>query len=505
MFRNPRIRYVSLLLASALTGCQTTGQFAPPITDLPDRFTTGSIKSVPNRYAAWWTQISDNELRKLIYRGLSNNLDIEKAIERIAIARSNVTISAADGLPQVSLGGTAQTLGSNSAIVAASTPATQSLGLNVSWLLDFNGKIAKQKSASEAALRAAGFDLGNVRLAYMADLIATYIDMNYYKRAILVTEGSIKNAEETLRSIRNMKELGTANELDTAQIEGELATLRSTLPALERERIIAENHLATLIGETAGNVRSLGNAKLQPILATEIEPGIPADLVRNRPDLHAKEQLLYAAAERIGVTRADLLPTISLTGSIDAVLIQGVTGGIPAATWAFASSIVAPIIDGGRRRAAVDIAETECRIRYLEWKQNVLTAVEEVENLMTSIKRGQRELASLREAVAASEKSLSLSREAMAGGTGILLTVLDAQRSLNRSRLAFAQSQRQLARYQISLLVALGTNAVVNPADLVGPGPVPALLPVWARPTADATDPGTRAGTALAEALRSLR
>lgn len=507
MVRKTRVRYASLLLASALAGCQTTGQFAPPITDLPDHFTTGSIKSVPDRYAAWWTQISDNDLRKLIYRGLSNNLDIEKAVERILIARSNITIAASDGLPQVSVGGSGQSLGSNPSSLTSSTPPTQSLGLNVSWLLDFNGKIAKQKSASEATLRAAGFDLGNIRLAYLADLIATYIDMTYYRRTIEVTRGSIKNAEDTLTSIRNMKELGTANELDISQIEGELATLRSTLPAPERERIIAEHHLATLIGETAGSLRLAGSAKLQPIVMTDIEPGIPADLVRNRPDIRSKEQLLYAAAERIGVAKADLLPTISLTGSLEAVLVQGATGGITGTTWAFASPLVAPIIDGGRRRAAVDIAETQCRISYLDWKQNVLAAVEEVENLLTSIKRGQRELASLRDAVAANERSLSLSREAMAGGTGILLTVLDAQRSLNRSRLALAQSQRQFARYQLSLLVALGTNAVINPADFQGPAPVPPLLPIWARsePIADTTPPATRAGLALGEALRGLR
>jgi outer membrane protein, multidrug efflux system len=505
MFRNKRLRYVSLMVASALAGCQTTGQFAPPGTDLPDHFTTGSIKSVPNRFAAWWTQIADNELRKLIYRGLSNNLDIEKAIERIAVARSGVRIAGADGLPQIDLGGTAQTLGSNPSSATSSTPI-QSLGLNVSWLLDFNGKIAKQKSASEAALRAAGFDLGSVRLAYLADLIATYIDMNYYKQAIAVTEGSIKNAEETLSLIRNMKQLGTANELEIVQTEGDLATLRSSLPAIERDRIIAENHLATLIGEPAGSVHLTGNPKLQPVLGTEVEPGVPADLIRNRPDLRAKEQLLYAAVERIGVTRADLLPTVTLAGSIDAAFVQGVTGGIPAATWAFASSVIAPVVDGGRRRATVDIAETECRIRYLEWKQNVLAAVEEVENLLTSIKRGQRELASLHESAAANEKSLSLSREAMAGGTGILLTVLDAQRSLNRSRLALALSQRQLARYQLSLRVAVGTNAVIDPTDLAMPAPTPVIMPVWARaePTAAAPDPGARAGSALGAALRGL-
>jgi multidrug efflux system outer membrane protein len=506
MFSKSRFRYVSLAIASTLAGCQTTGQLAPPVTELPDHFTTGSIKPVSNRYAAWWTQITDNDLRKLISRGLSNNLDIEKAIERIAVARGNVKIAGAEGLPQVELGGTAQTLGANPSSAMSSTP-TQSLGLTVSWLLDFNGKIAKQKLSSEAALRAAGFDLGNVRLAYLADLIATYIDMNYYRRAAAVTEGSIKNAEVTLASIRNMKELGTANELDIAQIEGEVATLRSTLPAPQRDRAIAENHLATLIGEPAGSIRLAGSAKLQPIVATDIESGVPADLIRNRPDIRAREQLLYAAAERIGVTKADLLPTISLAGNIDAALIQGATGGLTAATWAFASSVIAPVIDGGRRRAVANIAESECRIRYLEWKQNVLTAVEEVENLLASIARGQRELASIRDSVAASEKSLGLSREAMAGGTGILLTVLDAQRSLNRSRLALAQSKRQLARYQLSLLVALGTNAVVDPADLATPAPVPAFLPAWARaePTMQTTDPTMRASTALGEALRGLR
>ena len=127
----------------------------------------------------------------------------------------------------------------------------------------------------------------------------------------------------------------------------------------------------------------------------------------------------------------------------------------------------------------------------------MVAAVEEVENLIASIKRGQRELASIRESVAASEKSLGLSREAMAGGTGILLTVLDAQRSLNRSPLALAQTHSQLSRYQLSLFVALGTNAVIDPADFEGPAPIAAFTPVWVRPQ-PAPDPAARAGSATA-------
>lgn len=474
------VRHLPLLAACALAACKTNDGPPLPNVRLPDRFTTGSISPAPSTSAAWWRQVGNEELRLLIERGLSSNLDIAKAVDRIHVASYNVTLASADALPQVGAGALSQSSGADRSNVSATT-STRSAGLNVSWILDLNGKIAKQRSVSEAELRAAGYDFGNVRLAYLADLIASYIDMNYFGRTIAVTEGSIKNAVETVSLVRNMKQLGTASELDMAQAQVDLATLRATLPALQRDRAIAVNHIATLIGATAGSLTLSGSTKLEPLLAGETVPGIPADLIRNRPDIRTKEQLLYAAAERIGVARADLLPAVTLNGTINAAMVPTIYGMLGGATWAFASSILAPVFDGKRRRAAIDIAETECRLRYIDWKQNVLVAVEEVENLLTSIRRGQSELASLRESVAANEKSLGLTRSAMAGGTGILLGVLDAQRSLNRSRLALAQSQRQFARYQLSLQIAIGAGAdapvsLPAPAAMMRAGPAASVV-----------------------------
>ncbi|ABD90031.1 efflux transporter outer membrane subunit [Rhodopseudomonas palustris] len=482
-----RFRHLSLLTVCALAACKTSDGRHPPEFRLPDRFTTGSVNPVPNPYQTWWRRVGNHELSQLIERGLANNLDIARAVDRINVASQRVTIAGADAFPQVGVGATTQSFGTIPAGVTGTT-STHSAGLNVSWLLDFNGKIAKQKSASEAELRAAGYDFANVRLAYLADLIATYIDMNYFARTIAVTEGSIKNAEDTVTLVRNMKELGTSSELDIAQAQADLATLRASLPALQRDRTIAANHIATLIGVAAGSLTLQGSRSLEPLLSADVGAGIPADLIRNRPDIRVKEQLLYAAAERIGVARADLLPSVTLNGTINAALSPTIYGMLGGGTWAFASSILAPVFDGERRQATIRLAQADCHLRYLDWRQNVLVAVEEVENLLTSIKRGQRELASLRDSVAANEKSLSLTRAAMTGGTGILLGVIDAQRSLNRSRLALAQSQRQLARFQISLQIAIGAGA---------DAPVSAPVPVVAAttPAAPAANVAQRDGS----------
>ena len=464
---------LSMLL---LSGCVVGPDYQKPETALPAKFTESKAASAENvALHPWWESFRDKRLNALVHQGLGENLTVQQALERITAAEANVIVAGAGALPSLGIGAEANASGQDGSYLRRSSPTgashseskSISAGASASWLLDFFGQYRRSKEAANASLDAAYDDVNVARLAYLSDLVSSYVNARYYQEALALNRKNLESRRETLKLTNEIKEAGAASSLDVLQTEGLVNQTLADLPALETGFHQAANHIATLLGVPAGTVTSsLIKGSAQPMPRYSTRTGIPADLIRNRPDIRAAERRLQAATARIGVAEAQLYPSIELGGSIGVARnFNAITGSL--SNWSFGPSLSLPIFNGGALKAQVKIARSEAEQQYLTWKSTVLNAVEEVENAQTALIRDGQTVAALRKVVQSYEQTLNLARESYRGGASTILDVLDAERNVASARLSLASAIRQLARDYVALNVAIGGGAEIGAATTV--------------------------------------
>lgn len=450
---------LSMLL---LSGCVVGPDYQKPEAVLPAKFTESKAVSAENvTLNPWWEAFRDKRLNALVHQGLGENLSVLQALERITEAEQNVVMAGAGALPSLGASAGATAKGGNS------TPETRTLssGAQSSWLLDFFGQYRRSKEAANASLDAAYDNVDVARLAYLSDLVSSYVNARYYQEALALSRRNLESRRATLKLTNEIKEAGAASSLDVLQTEGLVNQTLADLPALETGFLQAANHIATLLGVPAGTVTaSLTKGSAQPMPRYATRTGVPADLIRNRPDIRAAERLLHAATAQIGVAEADLYPSITLGGEIGAARVF--PGGTNVTSWSFGPSLTLPILNGGALNAKVKATRSQAEQQYLAWKTTVLRAVEEVENAQSALIRDGRTVAALRKVVNSYEQTLNLARESYRGGASTILDVLDAERNVASARLSLASAIRQLARDYVALNVAIGGGAEVGATTL---------------------------------------
>lgn len=458
---------LSLLL---LSGCVVGPDYQSPQTALPAKFSESKATSGESvTLNPWWESFRDRRLNDLVHQGMGENLTVQQALERINAAEANVVLAGAGGLPSLTGTGSARAGGQDGSYLQRTTgrdsTSTKSLnaGLDASWLLDFFGQYRRARESANASLDAAYDDVNVARLAYLSDLVSSYIDARYYQEALALSRRNLESRRETLKLTNEIREAGAASSLDVLQVEGLVNQTLSELPGLETGFHRAANHIATLLGVPASTITgSLTKGAAQPTPRYATRTGIPADLIRNRPDIRAAERRLQAATAAIGVAEAQLYPSIELGGSIGATrnFTQAATGNVT--SWSFGPTLVLPIFSGGALKAQVAIARSEAEQQYLSWKQTVLQAVEEVESAQTALRRDAQTVEALRNVVRSYEQTLELARESYRGGASTILDVLDAERNVASARLSLAAAIRQLARDYVALNVAIGGGAEIG-------------------------------------------
>jgi outer membrane protein, multidrug efflux system len=457
-----------LVVTTTLAGCVSGPDHVAPETALPAKFGEGG--GVSNGDVAtmqWWTAYRDPKLNGLVAQGLAQNLTILQAMERINAAQSNVTVAGAGSLPSLVVGASHTTSGrlgelrNQSASVVTNTSSGEA---SVSWLLDLFGEYRRSKESALASLDSAYATADVARLSFLQDLVSSYIDARYYQERIALSKANLKSRRETFDLTKFQLEAGAASRLDVVQAEGLVQSTQAEIPGLETSFRISAHHIATLLGLPASSLmEELQRGASQPVFRGGLQAGVPADLIRNRPDIRRAERDLAAATANIGVAQAQLYPSITLSGSISPSYIRpiGANGGLT--TWSFGPSLSLPIFDGGRLRANVDITKSQARTQYLAWKAAVLTAVEEVENALSAVRRDARTVEALRAQVKTTQESLELSTASYKDGASSLLDVLDAQRQVSVAQASLAAAVQQMAKDYVALNVAVGGGYA--PAD----------------------------------------
>ncbi|MFT4162618.1 efflux transporter outer membrane subunit [Shinella sp.] len=459
---------LSMLL---LSGCVVGPDYQKPDTALPAKFSESKAASAENvTLNPWWESFRDKRLNSLVHEGMSENLSVLQALQRIEAAEANVIVAGAGSLPSIGASADGTVSGQDGSYLrrTSTTGASHSesksisAGASASWLLDFFGQYRRSKEAANASLDAAYDDVNVARLAYLSDLVSSYVNARYYQEALALNRKNLESRRETLKLTNEIKEAGAASSLDVLQAEGLVNQTLADLPALETGFHQSANHIATLLGVPAATITSsLTKGSAQPMPRYSTKTGIPADLIRNRPDIRAAERRLHAATAQIGVAESELYPSIELGGSIGVARnFNAVTGSL--SNWSFGPTLTLPIFNGGALKAQVKIARSEAEQQYLTWKSTVLNAVEEVENAQTALIRDGQTVAALRKVVQSYEQTLNLARESYRGGASTILDVLDAERNVASARLSLASAIRQLARDYVSLNVAIGGGAEIG-------------------------------------------
>ncbi|MBX4936023.1 efflux transporter outer membrane subunit [Rhizobium binae] len=456
------LRFSASALALLLAGCVSGPDHVPPQMPLSAKFEEGGSKSNGNVVTAeWWTAYRDKRLDGLVTHGLHENHDVLQALEGINSAAANVTVAGAGGLPSLTVGAS-HTLSGEKGRLRTSVGTTNTSGgeASLSWLLDFFGQYRRSRESAIASLGAAYATADNAKLTFLKDLVESYIDARYYQERIALSEASLKSRQQTYELTQLQLKAGAASRLDVVQAEGLVQSTKSDIPGLQQSFTESAHHIATLIGMPASALMDeLQRSAGQPVYRGDISAGIPADLIRNRPDIRKAERELAAAVADIGAAEAQLYPSITLSGSISPSWVKssGASGG-SLTTWSFGPSLNLPILDGGTLRANVEIEKSDAKTQYLAWKAAVLNGVEEVENALTAVRRDTQTLAPLRRQVETAQGSLALSTVSYRDGASSLLDVLDSQRSVSDAEASLAATVQQVAKDYVDLYVAIGAG-----------------------------------------------
>ena len=462
-----------LLLAAILaTGCTKVGpDFERPEADVTAEWATFEserIKPELPEDTEWWRVFNDPVLDELIETAYAENLTLEAAGLRVLEARAQLGVAVGSVYPQ-------QQALEGAALFTTYNDASfwqYNTTLSVGWELDFWGRFRRGIESADAALLAsvAGYDAALVLL--LSQVVDTYV-------AIRATEAQLDIARENVDLQRRSFDItdalfrnGEQSELDRQQALTLLLSTEATIPSLQATLDQARNALSVLLGQPPGDVETLiGTTASIPDLPPEVSVGMPADLLRRRPDVRQAELQAAAQSARIGVASADLYPSFVLTGSLGLVSTSGdsasdgsffdgdslqFTGG-PAFNW--------PILNYGRLKNNVRIQDARFQQSIVNYQNIVLTAAREVEDAITGYVRGLAQQDTLRRGVEAARRSTDLSMLRYQEGFSDYQRVLDAQQSLFGQQQRYVNAVSGTVRSLTALYKALGGGWEIRAGD----------------------------------------
>ena len=445
---------ICALSAVLLVACAPVGpDFTSPDLNPPAQFVGGASTALTDAaQQAWWKELNDPALNRLVSIGLTQNLDVQAALERIVEAQANARRF---GVAAQQTSGDLSASGSVGETNGVSTD-NASVSANAAFVFDLFGGFRRSREQSGALLDAASFDVGTVKLAYLSDVVSAYTLVRFFQSSAQITRETISSRRQTLRVARQRADLQEGTQLDVAQAQALLATAEATLPILEAQAKVNSFVLSTLLNVPTRDVASIlatGGGIPAPAIRSS---GLPADLLRNRPDIRTAERNLAAATAAIGVSEAQLYPSLN---------VAGVVSASDPDSWAFGPNISVPILGRGSLAADRDVAQSQAAQSELAYRQTYLQAIEEVQTAIVLTKARRDEIAAFTTAASSSERALNLAVQSYDAGVSIIDTVLDAERARLADRLSLAQAHNDYVQAWVGLQISVGKGWAVLPED----------------------------------------
>lgn len=459
---------IPLLLFLFVSGCMTVGpDYVPPGAAVPEKWNANMEQNISPetdrlKLANWWKSFNDPVLTNLVTRGIENNPGVEEAELRVREARIRRGISNADKYPSVS--------GSGSATRSRSSNiSTESyrMGVDASWELDLFGGVRRSIEVYDANIGSSIESLNDVIKSLISEIALNYVNLRLYQAQMDVTLKNLEIQEETHRIVKWRYDSGLVTALDFESSTYNLEQTRSQIPGLQQNIDQAQNRIAVLLGVNPGTLKAeLDSVKSVPLMQDTLKAGIPADIIRQRPDLRKAEYDIAAQTAQIGVAMANRYPKITLSGSIN--LSAASVGDLiesDSLSTSIGPSLSLPIFRAGAIKRNIEVQSTVADQLLVNYKSLVLSALEEVENAMASCFYEKIRRDHLKKALESAERSLELSREQYNSGLVDFRTLLDAQKSLLSLQDQLTQSEGQISINYISLYKALGGGWPSDRAD----------------------------------------
>ena len=452
-----------LLTLLLLTGCAAVGpDYRQPQVDMAAEWHAPADPAVlpeADLVREWWTLYRDPLLDRLIEKASETNLDLLTAVARVEETRARLGIATGERYPSVeATGGVTRQRSSENTIGAGYEETFYSPVIGASWEIDLFGRIRRSVEAATAEYQASEEDRTDVMISLYANVALTYLEIRTDQARLAAARANIDSQKEVLGLTRSRFRHGLATDLDVAQAERLLARAEAEVPPLRISLSQGINNLAVLLGSRPGSLHEdLMEPCPIPLPPQQATVGVPADLLRQRPDIRRAERLLAAQTARIGVATADLYPSFSLSGSfgyesIDASDLFDAGSRV----YSLGPSLRWNIFSGGRIRNQIKAQDAVTRQALLAYEQAVLNALREVENALRAYVEDRVRLAALERSVVAARRSVKLSTDLYRQGLSDFQPVLDAQRDQFEFENQLASARGNSAANFTRLYAALG-------------------------------------------------
>lgn len=455
------VRWLGALCLAASSGaCVLTQDLPDPALDVPAAYKYAGKPDAPPTLD-WWRGFRSPELTQLMEEAQTVNLDIAAAVARIVQADAQARQAGAALLP--SLSGTGQetysrTSGSSSSGLTngGREVVNYQASLSASYQLDFWGQNRDALQTAEETANANRFDRDVVALTTLSAVANAYFQVLASQDRIRTSQRNIASAQRILDAVRERRKAGTGTDLDVAQQESVLANQKALVPPLRQTLDQNVNALAVLVSRPPESVRVLGGS-LNTIASPRVTPGLPSELLTQRPDIRRQEAQLASATANIGNARAQFFPTIQLTGNGGYQSSALVSLFQPhAAFFQLVGSATQPIFDGGKILGNFEYAKARQDELLQTYRKTIIQAFTDVDNALFSIKQTTIKLQLQRDVVTASRRAFDLAEQQLRAGTADIVTVLNTQLTLFSAEDALSQAQLARLLAIVSLYQALG-------------------------------------------------
>lgn len=457
-------------------GCAVGPTYRTPETTTPARWSrldaAATNAGAAGDLGQWWRRLNDPLLSELVDEALRQGLDLRKAQARLRESRARRAMAGAGRYPTLqatasaSRSGTIASAGNsgaggitggagNSAMI---TGNQFSAGFDASWELDVFGGVRRGVEAAVADEQSTEASLLDTRVSLVAEVARSYVEVRSLQIRLAIARTNLASQTETLGLTEYRAKAGIVSTQDAEQARANREQTAAQIPSLEASLAEAEHRLDLLVGQPPGTLRArLAGAGPLPEVPAQIAVGIPADTLRQRPDVRAAERKLAAETARVGVAEAARYPSLKLSASVTLdAMVQGATGNTVGLLYSLFGGITAPLFQGGKLRAQVRVQDAVREQAQVAYEQAVLTALQDVENALSALARNRERAAALTRAAEAARNAATLARQRYGAGVIDFQSVLDTERTVLTVEDNLASSRADGVYALIKLYKALG-------------------------------------------------
>jgi NodT family efflux transporter outer membrane factor (OMF) lipoprotein len=456
------------VLAISMAGCLAVPRYSPPEMELPDEWHQAvqeDLKEDGTPLQEWWVNFQDPQLTEYLQRATTGNLNLQVAESRIREARALRRVARSQWWPELNAVGSAERSRISENILPINLVADSRtrniyrLGLDATWELDFWGQTLSASKSAKAAYEATQENYRDVLVLLYAEVASSYIEIRSLQKRIKILEDNLKAQQGTLEVTQNRHKAGLAPVLDVRQAEMNYSRTESRLPSL-RSRLIQEmNSFGVLLGTTPVNLHGELNVSTAVIPAPpeSMATGIPADVIRQRPDVRRAERVAAAQTYEIGITRGEYYPRFFLAGNF--VVESTSTSNLiedDSRSYNYGAHFKWNLFRGLRDRNTLKAKNERAEQALKDYEETLLRAVEDVEGAMVAYAEEKNRTASLENAVTAAQESVKLVKTLYRNGLTNFQNVLDMERSLFDEQDKYVASQGALSQNVVRIYKAMG-------------------------------------------------